>query len=267
MRVGLALGAAIAPRGRCSRARTTSIPTCPRATRSASTDLPVVVRRHARDRGERGRGERYAKTVSHHAGASRRGRRQVAARGLPRHERHRPEPRRHAAARDRHRAGHAIGGGGGRVREGVARPGRAGSACATATCRRVQFRGRCQRVGAAGRGRRALGTRCEIKNLNTFRFLEKAIDFEVRRPVELIEDGGHRRPGDASLRSGPRRDPLDAEQGRCDDYRYFPDSDLPAAGDRRRVDRRGASARCPSCPRRCATLSRVEYGLSRRTTR
>src|SRR3954449_12791324 len=36
----------------------------------------------------------------------------------------------------------------------------------------------------------ALGTRCEIKNLNSFRFMEKAIEYEVRRQVELIEDGG-----------------------------------------------------------------------------
>src|SRR5690348_1630025 len=35
-----------------------------------------------------------------------------------------------------------------------------------------------------------LGTRCEIKNLNSFRFMERAIEFEVRRQVELIEDGG-----------------------------------------------------------------------------
>src|SRR5258707_13839219 len=35
-----------------------------------------------------------------------------------------------------------------------------------------------------------LGTRCEIKNLNSFRFLEQAIEFEVRRQIELIDDGG-----------------------------------------------------------------------------
>ena len=39
-------------------------------------------------------------------------------------------------------------------------------------------------------GRDKLGTRCEIKNLNSFRFLEQAIEYEVRRQIELIEDGG-----------------------------------------------------------------------------
>src|SRR3977135_466918 len=39
-------------------------------------------------------------------------------------------------------------------------------------------------------GESKLGTRCEIKNLNSFRFLEQAIEFEVRRQIELIDDGG-----------------------------------------------------------------------------
>ena len=62
-------------------------------------------------------------------------------------------------------------------------------------------------------GSDTLGTRCEIKNLNSFRFLERAIEFEVRRQIELIEDGGTRRAGDAALRSRPRRDAPDAQQG------------------------------------------------------
>ncbi|MGH8764875.1 MAG: Asp-tRNA(Asn)/Glu-tRNA(Gln) amidotransferase subunit GatB, partial [Burkholderiales bacterium] len=39
-------------------------------------------------------------------------------------------------------------------------------------------------------GAKELGTRCEIKNLNSFRFMEKAIEFEARRQIELLEDGG-----------------------------------------------------------------------------
>src|SRR5690606_20037252 len=73
-----------------------------------------------------------------------------------------------------------------------------------------------------------LGTRCEVKNLNSFRFLEKAIQFEVRRQVELIEDGGR------VLQETRLYDP-DADETRsmrskeeAHDYRYFPDPDLPA---------------------------------------
>jgi aspartyl-tRNA(Asn)/glutamyl-tRNA(Gln) amidotransferase subunit B len=72
-----------------------------------------------------------------------------------------------------------------------------------------------------------LGTRCEIKNLNSFRFMEKAIEFEVRRQVELIEDGGkvvqETRLFDPDRgETRPMRSKEDAQ-----DYRYFPDPDLP----------------------------------------
>jgi len=76
-------------------------------------------------------------------------------------------------------------------------------------------------------GESKLGTRCEIKNLNSFRFLHQAIEFEVRRQIELIEDGGtivqETRLYDAErneTRSMRRKE--DAQ-----DYRYFPDPDLP----------------------------------------
>ena len=70
------------------------------------------------------------------------------------------------------------------------------------------------------------GTRCEIKNLNSFRFLEEAINYEVRRQIELIEDGGTvvqetrlYDPDRKETRS--MRSKEDAQ-----DYRYFPDPDL-----------------------------------------
>jgi aspartyl-tRNA(Asn)/glutamyl-tRNA(Gln) amidotransferase subunit B len=80
-------------------------------------------------------------------------------------------------------------------------------------------------VRREGDGR--LGTRCEIKNLNSFRFMQEAIDFEVRRQVELIEDGGtvvqETRLYDPDRReTRSMRSKEDAQ-----DYRYFPDPDLP----------------------------------------
>ncbi len=72
-----------------------------------------------------------------------------------------------------------------------------------------------------------LGTRCEIKNLNSFRFLQHAIDYEARRQIHLIEDGGTvvqetrlYDPDRGETRS--MRSKEDAQ-----DYRYFPDPDLP----------------------------------------
>jgi len=76
-------------------------------------------------------------------------------------------------------------------------------------------------------GTTTLGTRCEIKNLNSFRFLQHAIEFEVRRQVELIEDGGKvvqetRLYDPERNETRPMRSKEDAQ-----DYRYFPDPDLP----------------------------------------
>jgi aspartyl-tRNA(Asn)/glutamyl-tRNA(Gln) amidotransferase subunit B len=72
-----------------------------------------------------------------------------------------------------------------------------------------------------------LGTRCEIKNLNSFRFLAQAIEFEARRQIEVVEDGGavmqQTRLFDADRNeTRPMRSKEDAQ-----DYRYFPDPDLP----------------------------------------
>ena len=76
-------------------------------------------------------------------------------------------------------------------------------------------------------GQAEFGTRAEIKNLNSFRFLERAIDFEVRRQIELIEDGG--RVVQETRLYDPDRDETRSMRSKEDahDYRYFPDPDLP----------------------------------------
>src|SRR5438046_3982780 len=71
-----------------------------------------------------------------------------------------------------------------------------------------------------------LGTRCEIKNLNSFRFLEHAIEFEIKRQIEILEDGGKvvqetRLYDPDKNETRPMRSKEDAM-----DYRYFPDPDL-----------------------------------------
>jgi len=76
-------------------------------------------------------------------------------------------------------------------------------------------------------GQKEFGTRCEIKNLNSFRFMEEAIHYEVRRQIELIEDGGQvvqaTRLWDPDKKETRQmRSKEDAQ-----DYRYFPDPDLP----------------------------------------
>src|SRR4029450_4720364 len=82
-------------------------------------------------------------------------------------------------------------------------------------------------VSVRRQGEAKLGTRCEIKNLNSFRFLQHAIEFEVRRQIELIEDGG------AVVQETRLYDPDRGEtrsmrsKEDAQDYRYFPDPDLP----------------------------------------
>ena len=75
-------------------------------------------------------------------------------------------------------------------------------------------------------GQEELGTRAEIKNLNSFRFIEKAINLEVERQIDLIEDGG-------TVVQETRLYDSDKDETRsmrskeeANDYRYFPDPDL-----------------------------------------
>ncbi len=75
-------------------------------------------------------------------------------------------------------------------------------------------------------GQTEFGTRCEIKNLNSFRFMEKAIEYEVRRQIALIEDGG--RVVQETRLYDPDKDETRSMRSKEDahDYRYFPDPDL-----------------------------------------
>jgi aspartyl-tRNA(Asn)/glutamyl-tRNA(Gln) amidotransferase subunit B len=82
-------------------------------------------------------------------------------------------------------------------------------------------------VSVRQKGATEFGTRCEIKNLNSFRFIEEAVHVEVRRQIELIEDGG-------SVVQATRLYDPDKKETRqmrskedAQDYRYFPDPDLP----------------------------------------
>ncbi len=85
---------------------------------------------------------------------------------------------------------------------------------------------RCDANVSVRRPGEPLGTRCEIKNLNSFRFMERAIEFEVRRQVELIGEGG--KVVQETRLYDPDRDETRSMRSKEDaqDYRYFPDPDL-----------------------------------------
>ena len=106
-----------------------------------------------------------------------------------------------------------------------------------------------------------LGTRTETKNLNSVRFIMQAIDYEVERQIELIEEGGsidqETRLFDTSTgMTRPMRSKEDAH-----DYRYFPDPDLlPLELEQAFVDQ--LKAELPELPDQIKKRMMDEYGLS-----
>ncbi|PRB80250.1 Asp-tRNA(Asn)/Glu-tRNA(Gln) amidotransferase subunit GatB [Pseudomonas sp. MYb185] len=81
-------------------------------------------------------------------------------------------------------------------------------------------------VSVRPKGQAEFGTRCEIKNVNSFRFIEKAINTEVQRQIELIEDGG--KVVQETRLYDPNKDETRSMRSKeeANDYRYFPDPDL-----------------------------------------
>src|SRR5215467_13254142 len=72
-----------------------------------------------------------------------------------------------------------------------------------------------------------LGTRTELKNINSFRFVQKAIDFEVNRQIDVLESGGHVIQETRLWNSVEERTVSMRSKEEAHDYRYFPDPDLP----------------------------------------
>jgi aspartyl-tRNA(Asn)/glutamyl-tRNA(Gln) amidotransferase subunit B len=105
------------------------------------------------------------------------------------------------------------------------------------------------------------GTRTEIKNLNSFKFMEKAIDYEVRRQIELIEDGG--KVIQETRLYDPDRDETRSMRSKEDahDYRYFPDPDLPPLVIKQEQIE-GIRAAMPELPKAMAARFVKQYGLT-----
>ena len=110
-------------------------------------------------------------------------------------------------------------------------------------------------------GEAKLGTRAEIKNLNSFRFLEQAIEFEIRRQIEWIEDG--RTVVQETRLYDPDRHETRSMRSKEDaqDYRYFPDPDLPPlAIDEAWITRVGTEL--PELPEVMKSRFEAQYGLT-----
>ena len=115
-------------------------------------------------------------------------------------------------------------------------------------------------VSVMPKGSAVFGTRAELKNINSFRFVKQAIDYEVARQVELLEAGGkvtqETRLWDAER--GETRTMRSKEEAH--DYRYFPDPDLPPLHvSQAAID--AAKKALPELPRARLARFQEQYGL------
>ena len=83
-------------------------------------------------------------------------------------------------------------------------------------------------ISVRPKGREKFGTRTEVKNLNSFRNVEKAIDYEIKRQIELIEQGGEVRQVTMQWDGGANQTKEMRTKEMSHDYRYFPEPDLPS---------------------------------------
>ncbi|WP_426149799.1 Asp-tRNA(Asn)/Glu-tRNA(Gln) amidotransferase subunit GatB [Pseudomonas sp. DC3000-4b1] len=116
-------------------------------------------------------------------------------------------------------------------------------------------------VSIRPKGQAEFGTRCEIKNVNSFRFIERAINSEVQRQIELIEDGG--KVIQETRLYDPNKDETRSMRSKeeANDYRYFPDPDLlPVVIEDSFLDNVRASL--PELPPQKRERFQSQYGLS-----
>ena len=233
--------------------------TCPRATRSRSTTSRCAEHGCARRRGQRRAASASASPAS--TWKTTPARASTTASAIPTASLRRPQPHRHAADRDRQRAGHARSATRPtRISPSCKQIARSSSASTTATWKRAACAATpTSRCGP--RGAEKLGTKAEVKNLNSFRFLQQALDYEIARQVALLERGGRVVQETRLWNADAGQTVSMRSKEEAHDYRYFPEPDLPPLVVERRVASSGCARRCPSCPTRAARRFVEQYGL------
>jgi len=116
-------------------------------------------------------------------------------------------------------------------------------------------------VSVRPKGQEAFGTRAEIKNINSFKFLEKAINYEIERQIDVIESGGEVMQETRLYDANKDETRSMRSKEEANDYRYFPDPDLlPVALDQAFID--AVVAEMPELPDAKRGRFASEYGLS-----
>jgi aspartyl-tRNA(Asn)/glutamyl-tRNA(Gln) amidotransferase subunit B len=116
-------------------------------------------------------------------------------------------------------------------------------------------------VSVRPRGQKEFGTRREIKNLNSFRFMQQAIDYEIQWQIDLIEDGGKVQQATVLFDSDTGETRAMRSKEDAHDYRYFPDPDLlPLVISADWIER--VKGELPELPAALSARFQSDFGLS-----
>jgi aspartyl-tRNA(Asn)/glutamyl-tRNA(Gln) amidotransferase subunit B len=115
-------------------------------------------------------------------------------------------------------------------------------------------------VSVRPRGQTTLGTKAEVKNVNSFRYLEKALEYEIVRQIDVIEGGGKVMQETRLWDSSTGRTHSMRSKEEAHDYRYFPEPDLPPLlVDEARIER--VRATMPELPEARSRRFVADYGI------
>ena len=116
-------------------------------------------------------------------------------------------------------------------------------------------------VSVRPKGSEKLGTRREIKNLNSFKFMTQAIEYETRWQIETLEDGGKIQQATVLFNPDTGETKAMRSKEEANDYRYFPDPDLLPL-EVTEADKARVQATMPELPEAMKARFEVEYGLT-----
>jgi aspartyl-tRNA(Asn)/glutamyl-tRNA(Gln) amidotransferase subunit B len=116
-------------------------------------------------------------------------------------------------------------------------------------------------VSVRPKGQEKFGTRREIKNLNSFKFMQQAIEYETRWQIETLEDGGTIQQATVLFNPDTGETRAMRSKEEANDYRYFPDPDLLPL-EVTDADKKRVQATMPELPQLMKARFETEYGLS-----